>query len=117
MKTSLFHITTRTEATAAKSQGDYTPVNYKDEGFIHCSYANQVSRVAENFYKGQQDLVLLEIDKALVDVEVIDEDLYESGEEFPHIYGILAWQAVNVVHDFPCLDDGSFELPKAISLS
>ncbi len=116
MKQSLFHILTQTEADEAKAQGSYTPANFAAEGFIHCSYAVQVCPTAERFYKGQSNLVLLEIDESALSCEVIVEDLYGSGEAFPHIYGTLLWQAVVAVHDFPCLEDGSFELPEAIKL-
>ena len=111
----LFHILKKTEADAAKTAGLYLPATFADEGFIHCSYANQVCRVAANFYKGQQNLVLLEIDKSLLTSKVIDEDLYETGEEFPHIYGELPWRAITTVHDFPCLADGNFELPTTVA--
>jgi len=117
MTKALFHILTKTEADAAKAKGVYLPANFASEGFIHCSYVHQVCAVAGNFYKGQQNLVLLEIDKSLLNSKVIDEDLYEAGQDFPHIYGELNWDAVKMIHNFPCLDDGSFELPSSISVT
>lgn len=116
MNKSLFHILKKEEADAAKASGSYIPANYSVEGFIHCSYASQVCKVAAHFYKAQENLVLLEIDKSVLTSKVIDEDLYDAGEDFPHIYGELPWQAVQIVHDFPCNDDGSFDLPDTIDL-
>jgi len=113
----LFHILSKEDADAAKLKGTYLPENYLTEGFIHCSYASQVCKVALNFYKAQKDLVLLEIDKSVLNCEVIDEDLYNTGEDFPHIYGELPWQAVVQIHEFPCKADGSFDLPKTINVS
>ena len=60
--------------------------------------------------------MLLEIDKLLVDCDVVDEDLYESGELFPHIYGPLPWRAVVAAHAFPRSDDGTFRLPTSVSV-
>lgn len=111
----VFHIISKQEADTAKAQGFYQPPSLIHEGFIHCSYPMQVCRVANFLYKGQTDLILLEIDKAHINCEVIDEDLYESGELFPHIYGQLPWSAVVATHEFPCNDDGMFEIPNTVS--
>ena len=116
MNQPLFHILKKTDADAAKVAGSYLPENYATEGFIHCSYASQVCKVALHFYKAQQDLILLEIDKSLLSCKVIDEDLYGAGENFPHIYGELPWQAVRQMHDFPSNADGSFDLPSTINI-
>ena len=110
----VFHIIDKQEADIAKEQGFYQPSSLIDEGFIHCSYPMQVCRVADLFYRGKTNLVLLEIDKAKTNCEIIDEDLYDSGELFPHIYGELSWSAVVAIHEFPCKDDGTFELPLTV---
>ncbi|MGL5796470.1 MAG: DUF952 domain-containing protein [Waterburya sp.] len=110
----VFHIVAKKEVDNAQSEGYYQPASFVDEGFIHCSYLNQVCRVANLFYRGKTDLVLLEINTARIGCEVIDEDLYDSGENFPHIYGKLSWEAVVAVHEFPCNTDGTFELPTTL---
>jgi uncharacterized protein (DUF952 family) len=104
----LFHITTDPEWQIARALGGYRPRHFADEGFIHCSYAHQVKGVADRLFKGASDLVLLEIDPALLSCRVIDENL-EGGEDlFPHIYGALPVSAVPIVHAFPCEADGTF---------
>ena len=60
--------------------------------------------------------MLLEIDRSLLEDKVVDEDLYESGEPFPHLYGELPWDAVVAVHTLPCSADGTFELPSTVSV-
>jgi uncharacterized protein (DUF952 family) len=111
----VLHMVSKKEVENAKSEGYYQPTSFVDEGFIHCSYSHQVCRVANLFYRGKTDLVLLEINKARTGCDVIDEDLYDSGENFPHIYGKLSWEAVVAIHEFPCNDDGTFELPTTIN--
>ncbi len=80
-------------------------------GFIHCSYANQVTRVANAIYRGVHGLILLEIDPARLTSEVRDEALGDGDEKFPHIYGPLDTDAVVEVHPFEPTADGTFELP------
>ena len=110
----LFHIISKRGSNDAKRDGVYRPESLVSQGFIHCAYARQVCGVAERYYKDRSDLVLLQIDPGLLSCDVVDEDLYYSGERFPHIYGELPWSAVAAVHEFPCTDNGRFSLPTAI---
>jgi glutathione S-transferase len=70
-------------------------------GFIHCSFADQVAPTRERFYGGRHDVVLLRIDPDRLDVEVKVEDLHDSGEAFPHLYGPLSLDAVVEVEPLP----------------
>jgi uncharacterized protein (DUF952 family) len=110
----LFHIISKPDADNAKLEGFYKPASLEEDGFIHCAYANQVTRLAEYLFVGQTNLVILEIEKSRVGCNVVDEDLYEGFEDFPHIYGVLPWNAVIAIHDFPCFENGMFELPASI---
>ena len=42
---------------------------------------------------------------------VVDENLDGREELFPHIYGRLPMSAAVALHDFPCRENGHFELP------
>jgi len=112
----VFHITSGRRWREAKSSGTYLPESFQDDGFIHCSYAVQVLRVANVLYRGKTGLVLLEIDASLVGCEVIDEKTEGGREFFPHIYGPLPCSAVIAVHLFPFDEDGLFQLPEGISI-
>ena len=59
-----------------------------EEGFVHCSYPDQLAGVAARWYAGAGDLVLLRIDPARVPAEV----RVEGG--FPHVYGPIPVAAV-----------------------
>lgn len=79
----------------ARSTDAYRPPSVEEEGFVHCSTAEQLREVARATYRGQNDLILLTIDPAALDDEsLVYEDLYELGQEFPHVYGPLPTSAV-----------------------
>jgi len=72
----------------------YVAPSLEDDGFIHCSTADQVNRVAQRFFAGREDLVMLTIDTSHLAESLVYEDLYSMGEEFPHIYGPIPLHAV-----------------------
>jgi uncharacterized protein (DUF952 family) len=104
----VYHITTKQEADNAASAGSYAPAAFAREGFIHCSYEHQVAAVANRIFKGQQNLVVLEIDPEKTSHRIVDENLEGGAELFPHIYGRLPMSAVTRTHDFPCDASGQF---------
>jgi len=73
MTAPLFHIISKAEAQKAIERGEYEPQLFSVEGFIHCSYTHQVTRVANMRFNGRRDLVLLQIDRSKLPCEVIDE--------------------------------------------
>ena len=115
----IYHITSRTAWTEAQAKGEYTAPSLGTEGFIHCSTITQVLPVANNFYKGQSDLVLLVIDEALLSATLKWEPPSGSAplpgvaasEMFPHIYGAINLNAVTKTVDLET-KDGSFVTPK-----
>ena len=108
----IYHITSRTDWAAAQGAGQYRTGSLVSQGFIHCSTAQQVVRVANAFYPGQSGLVLLEIDPAALKPLVRWEPGTDKPDElFPHIYGPLNLEAVLRVLDLPASADGSFEMP------
>lgn len=90
----IFHITSATEWSSARAAGSYLPVDFSRDGFIHCSFKDQVIPVVNKFYRDANDLVLLKIDCELVPARIIEENLEGGEENFPHIYGPLAVAAV-----------------------
>lgn len=57
-------------------------------------------------YRGSDDVVLVEIDPALVAAEIRVENLDGGAVKFPHIYGPLAVDAVVRWQDVPLGSDG-----------
>ena len=110
----IMHITTASEWEEAKKSEIYTALSLRTAGFIHCSLVNQIESVANHIFKGQNGLVLLEIDEDKLKSEVKYEDLFNEGQNYPHIYGPLNIDAVLRVLPFPPENDGNFKLPKEL---
>ena len=110
----LYHITTSVEAEAGHVAGNYAPAAYQGDGFIHCSYRHQLIATANRIFRGNADLVVLEIDRNKLDVKVIDENLEGGTELFPHVYGRLPAEAIVGVHSLSADSRGLFNLPGSI---
>ncbi|RMH01777.1 MAG: DUF952 domain-containing protein [Chloroflexi bacterium] len=110
----IYHIIQKVAWETAVAAGSYQPASLHNEGFIHCSTRDQILFPANELYRGQTDLMLLCIDTNRVTAPVVYEDCYETGMEFPHIYGPLNLDAVVQVVDFPPNDDGTFTLPDSL---
>lgn len=109
----ILHITQRQQWKQAKNVTTYCAESLDSEGFLHCSKATQIVKVANRFFPNQQDLVLLFIDSDKVQAEIRYEGI-EEYELFPHIYGELNIDSVYKVIDFEVGEDGLFELPQEV---
>jgi uncharacterized protein (DUF952 family) len=94
----LFHVALAEDWAAAEATGEYTVStrgrSLAEEGFIHCSFAEQVEATAARFYADVDDAVVLRIDPERLPSGVVVEDLYGTGEPFPHVYGPIPVAAV-----------------------
>ena len=104
----ILHIATQTAWRDAQQAGKYAGDTLTTDGFIHCSLPKQVVTVANTLFHGRKDLLLLYIDVSRVQADIRYEDLYDSGEDYPHIYGSLNLDAVIKVVDFLPGADGKF---------
>ncbi|MBN1934034.1 MAG: DUF952 domain-containing protein [Anaerolineae bacterium] len=107
----VFHITARDQWQRAQQAGLYYPESLDTDGFIHCSTATQVIPVANFYYRGQVDLVLLGVDTARTGAEIRYEPGYD-GDLYPHLYGALKVSAVCRVIDLEPDPSGNFALPE-----
>ena len=99
---SLFHVALASDWHAAQAAGEYRVSTLgrtlESEGFIHCSYADQVEHTANAFYREvSEPLVLLTVDPARLGAEVIAENAGGGIELFPHVYGPIPVDAVVAV--------------------
>ena len=109
----IYHIATRANWERARRDGQYTTSTIgrtlAEEGFIHASGPEQVADVANRYYKGvPDDLVVLVIDADRVLAEIRYEEVPGAAAPFPHIYGPLNADAVLAACPLPVGQDGEF---------
>jgi uncharacterized protein (DUF952 family) len=76
----------------------YKAPSLETEGFIHCSFAEQLDAVIERYYDGKGSLVILEIDPERLMSRMIKEPS-TNNEIYPHIYGPINRDAIVSVHE------------------
>ncbi|MCY3779136.1 MAG: DUF952 domain-containing protein [Chloroflexi bacterium] len=116
----IYHITSRTAWLAAQECGWYSAPTLASEGFIHCSGRDQILQVANTFYLGARDLLLLRIDESRLRAELRWEAPAHPDSEtvisfpdetvFPHLYGELNLDAVLQAVELAQTEEG-FALP------
>ena len=106
----ILHIIRKQDWQSAKQSGIYKSKSLEEEGFIHCSNENQVCKVADTLYKDEEDVLLLYIDETKLMSKVVYEDLYQLGEKYPHVYGLINLDAVVKVEPFLKDENGEFFL-------
>jgi len=113
----IYHIAAASDWEQAQASGEYTTSTrgrtLDQEGFIHCSAADQVAGVANFVYQGVPDLLVLEIDTDRVRPEIRLEQVPGSDKPYPHIYGPLNTDAVTETRRFEPGPDGRFHFPAA----
>jgi uncharacterized protein (DUF952 family) len=118
----ILHITSKAEWNEAQTRGEYVAPSLGTESFIHCSTEKQVLHVANAFYRGRNDLVLLKLDEARLKPELKWEPPVGSpapgiseSDLFPHIFGPINLTAIASVLDFePDPVSGTFSLPSKL---
>ena len=122
----IYHITSRSQWKQAQAQGHYAPPSLQDEGFIHACARDQLLKVANAFYQGQENLLILCIDESRLTSRWVREAPAHPNPEtasqapdsalFPHIYGILELEAVVAALPLPAAQNG-FQLPDELPLA
>jgi uncharacterized protein (DUF952 family) len=108
---SIYHIVAEADWRSACLDGSYRPPSLAEQGFVHFSHEHQVSRTANLLYHGQDGLIVVEIDPARLPAPVVEEDLYDAGERFPHVYAAIPTQAALAVHPLSRDDSGDYRFP------
>ncbi len=71
----------------------YEAESLRSEGFIHCSFAEQLEAVLERYYKGLDKVLILEIEPEKLTSKLIKEPS-TNNEIYPHIYGKINRDAI-----------------------
>jgi uncharacterized protein (DUF952 family) len=89
----IYHITTNDTWTLSEGKDILGAVSLITEGFIHCSFREQVKPVLTRHFKGQVNLLLLQIESDLLTSELRVEPS-TNNELYPHIYGVINKEAI-----------------------
>ena len=68
------------------------------EGFIHCSFDEQLDGVLQRYYSSVPRVKILEIDATKLDSKLVVEPS-TGGESYPHIYGPINREAIVAVEE------------------
>ncbi|MEP6600057.1 MAG: DUF952 domain-containing protein [Actinomycetota bacterium] len=102
----IFHIVDRDVWRAAVVAGEYRPASLESEGFVHCSFAEQVPGTLARYYSGIANLLVVELDGARLTDVLRVEDTTGRGEAFPHVYAPIPIDAAIAEHDCPASAPG-----------
>jgi len=119
----ILHLLSRDSWVEAQAQGELIAPSVTTEGFAHCSTEHQMVAVANKYYRGSNDMVLLNIDTVKLSSELrFESPAHIDGSPalpheplFPHIYGPINLDSVIEVIDFPCDEDGAFTAPPQLN--
>ena len=94
----IFHITDGATWEASQQAGRHTGstrgIDLAEEGYIHCSTAEQWPGVLERYYSDATDLLLLHVDVEQLTSPLVYEQLPGMPEPFSHVYGSINLAAV-----------------------
>jgi glutathione S-transferase len=94
----IYHLTDQARWDRSLAEGVHTGstrgVELADEGYIHCSTAEQWPGVRAAYYGGVADLLLLHIDESKLTSPMVVEQLDGAPQPFPHVYGPVDLAAV-----------------------
>ena len=80
-------------AWAAFESDLYRVASLESEGFIHCSFADQLDGVIKRYYSGTIKIIVLEIESDRLMSRMLKEP--STGNEiYPHIYGPINRDAI-----------------------
>ena len=89
----LYHIVLKEEWERQLSEPFYSAESLETEGFIHCSYSEQLDGVLQRYYSGAERVLILTIDSDRLTSKMVEEPS-TGGEVYPHIYGPIDREAI-----------------------
>lgn len=111
----IYKIASREQWEDASRRGAFTgsPDDVRD-GFIHLSTRDQLDGTLRKHFAGQRDLVLIEVNAALV-ADNLRWEPSRGGQLFPHIYGVLPVAAVTRFRPLSLDENGQVIIPEDLA--
>ena len=94
----IYHIVLPEVWEKFKDEYEYEAESLRTEGFIHCSYQNQLEDVLERYYKNERKVLILHINTNRLTSALIAEPS-TNREIYPHIYGKINSSAIAAVEE------------------
>lgn len=76
-----------------KEKEEYEAESLQTEGFIHCSFAEQLDGVLQRYYSNAKNVLILTLDTEKLSSKLINEPS-TNNEIYPHIYGKINKSAI-----------------------
>jgi uncharacterized protein (DUF952 family) len=108
----IVHVTPGDCWEPAKTKNYFLPDSLKKNGYISCATEEQLLESAPFLYKDTLNQKILYIKPDKIKAQIVYEDIHQTGQTFPHIYGALNTDAIIKVVDFKPDESGQFVLPK-----
>ena len=89
----IYHIVLPEVWEEFKDKNFYKAESLDTEGFIHCSFAEQLAEVLERYYKGIERVLILEIETDKLTSKLVNEPS-TNDEIYPHVYGEINTDAI-----------------------
>jgi uncharacterized protein (DUF952 family) len=106
----IFKIVPRAEWEAA-GENYHGSAHDRADGFLHFSTALQLATTLRLYYSGQDNLMLVAVDEAVLGAALRYEHSPSRGEDFPHLFGPLPRAAVKWARPVAKDAAGGFVLP------
>ncbi|MEJ7849345.1 MAG: DUF952 domain-containing protein [Pyrinomonadaceae bacterium] len=89
----IYHIVLPAVWEQFKDKPLYEAESLATEGFIHCSYADQLEAVLKRYYENAGTVLILSIETDKLMSELVEEPS-TNNEIYPHIYGPVNIDAI-----------------------
>lgn len=89
----IYHIVLPKIWATFNEKGFYEAESLQTEGFIHCSFAEQIEGVLGRYYQGVEKVLILTIDSEKLTSKLVNEPS-TNDEIYPHIYGQINRDAI-----------------------
>jgi uncharacterized protein (DUF952 family) len=94
----IYHIVLPKVWEKFKDKEVYEAESLKTEGFIHCSFAEQLDAVLDRYYRDAGDVLVLTLETEKLTSRLVNEPS-TNNEIYPHIYGTINCDAIVTVEE------------------
>ncbi|MEK7724862.1 MAG: DUF952 domain-containing protein [Acidobacteriota bacterium] len=101
----IYHIVLPETWEIFREKDFYEAESLHTEGFIHCSFAEQIEGVLGRYYQGVEKVLILTIDSDKLTSKLVNEPS-TNNEIYPHIYGQINRDAIVGIEERMLIENG-----------